>query len=153
MKDVETKVSAAIAIGVRSSGKDSTRRYRVDIYREWLTKAKVEAQYCEEMLRLEEQKAGEGADRRPGSQEAECSELAAEIRVLRLQEQVGRLRVATSALSGKAQAMEEEVSSGESGSGSGRDTPVTSFSGQEEDSRRMSDSGCLGRRWRENNER
>lgn len=54
MRDVERKVSSAISIGVRSSGKTETREHRVRFYTEKLTEAKLEVQYFLEMLRLEQ---------------------------------------------------------------------------------------------------
>lgn len=87
MKDVETKVSEAIAIGVRSSGKGETRRYRVEFYLGQLTKAKLEVRYYEEMVRLEEQKAG-----MPGLYDDECEQLEGYARVLTLRERVEGLR-------------------------------------------------------------
>ena len=59
MKNVETKLSEAIAIGTRSSGKDETRRYRMEFYRAQLVKARVETFYYEQLLQLEEQNASE----------------------------------------------------------------------------------------------
>lgn len=106
MKETETRVSQAVNLGVWSSGKDSTRRYRVEFYLGRVMKAKIEVDYYEKMLRLEEQKASLAA-RSLGPVDVECEELAAEIRVLRLQEQACRLRDAVSG-SDKEEAREED---------------------------------------------
>ena len=50
---VETKLSQCIGIGVGSSGKDETRRYREEFFLGKLAMARMEGHYYEEMLRLE----------------------------------------------------------------------------------------------------
>ena len=87
MKDVQTKLSEAVAIGVRSSGKDSTRRHRVEFYLGEVTRAKLEVQYYEEMLRVEEQKGGALA-RRYGWYDEGFEELQSRLRRMMLERQV-----------------------------------------------------------------
>ena len=53
---MEEKLSQALAVGVRPSGKDETRRHRVAFYLEKLTAAKLSVAYYEEMMRLEERR-------------------------------------------------------------------------------------------------
>jgi hypothetical protein len=91
MTDTEAKLSQAIDIGLRSSGKADTREHRVTYYTERLTKAKLEVAYYSEMLELEVQrdKALEG---RPGKHDQEIRELEAELQVLTLRERVKDLR-------------------------------------------------------------
>jgi hypothetical protein len=87
MTDTEEKLEEAIRIGVRSSGKAETRVHRVEFYLEQLARAKVQVAFYEEMVRLEEQRAGVAERYQP-----ECAALEAELRLLTLQDQVGRLR-------------------------------------------------------------
>ena len=91
MRETETRLSKATSLGVWSSGKDSTRRYRMDFYLGQLTKAKLEVCHYEAMVRLEEQKADLRV-RSFGPVDVECDALAAQIRLLRLQEQAQTLR-------------------------------------------------------------
>jgi hypothetical protein len=87
MTDTDAKLSQAIEIGLRSSGKADTREHRVTFYTEQLTKAKLEVAYYSEMLELEVQrdKALEG---RPGKHDQEIRELEAELQVLTLRARV-----------------------------------------------------------------
>jgi len=78
-------------VGVRSSGKDETRRYRVEFYLDQLTTARLQVAFYEEMLRLEERKDNIVAAR-SGLCEVECADLEAEMRVLRLREHLDGLR-------------------------------------------------------------
>jgi hypothetical protein len=63
----------------------------VEFYLDQLTTGRAQVAFYEEMLGLEERK-GNMAVRRPGWHEAECAELEAEMRVLRLREDVDALR-------------------------------------------------------------
>lgn len=56
MTAVEKELEEAIELGVRSSTKSETRRFRVTFYLERLTSAKLQVAFYEGMLRLEEQK-------------------------------------------------------------------------------------------------
>jgi hypothetical protein len=87
MIDTETKLSQAIEIGLRSSGKADTREHRVRYYTEMLTKAKLEVAYYSEMLELEVQR-GKAQEGRPGKHDQEIRELEAELQVLTLRERV-----------------------------------------------------------------
>jgi len=83
MRDVEKKLLEAIDIGVRSSGKAETREHRVRFYTEELTRAKLEVEFYEEMLRLEEEQ-----ERIPSRYDRECTSLEEELRVLQLRGRV-----------------------------------------------------------------
>lgn len=83
MKETSDSVSEVIMNGVFSSGKYSTRRYRLDFYRGRLAKAKIEAFYYEEMIRLEERLDLEGRSTTAGGS---YEELLAEVQELRLRE-------------------------------------------------------------------
>lgn len=87
MTDTEAKLSQAIEIGLRSSGKADTREHRVTYYTERLTKAKLEVAYYSEMLELEVQK-GKALEGRPGKHDKEIRELEAELQVFTLRDRV-----------------------------------------------------------------
>ena len=86
-RDVEMKLSEAISIGVRSSGKAETREHRVKFYTEKLAEAKLQVKYYEAMLRLEEEQEGI-----PSRYNREEQGLEDEYRKLKLGERVGRVR-------------------------------------------------------------
>jgi hypothetical protein len=86
MRDVEKKLSEAIEIGVRSSGKASTRQYRVRFYTERLMKAKLEVAFFEHLLELEED-----METLPGRY-GECRKLEEELRALDLKDRVEEMR-------------------------------------------------------------
>jgi hypothetical protein len=87
MRDVERKVSEAIEIGLRSSVKAETREYRVKFYTEKLTRAKIEVEYYEKLLRLEEEQAS--IPRRYNRLEEELRELELKDRVTEMRGRVG----------------------------------------------------------------
>ena len=87
MRDTVGKLGEAIGIGVRSSGKRSTRGYRVRFYTERLSQAKIEVAFYEELLRLEEEQ--ESLSRR---YDREMEVLEDELRKLELREQLMELR-------------------------------------------------------------
>jgi hypothetical protein len=82
-RDVEKKLAEAIEIGVRSSGKPETRQYRVMYYTGRLAKAKLEVEFFEGMLRLEE-----AMEDIPGRYDRESLDLEEKLRKLKLKARV-----------------------------------------------------------------
>ena len=134
MKDVETKLSEAIRIGVRSSGKHETRRYRIEFFRAQLTKAKLEACYYEQMLQLEEQNASEaarysGLDNMELLKQTIAGVTTLQEKVTGLKESVastGEKKLGEEAVSGRR--LDDEASSVWTG---GQETPVMSVKDEE----------------------
>ena len=87
MKETSERVSQVIMNGVFSSGKEETRRYRLDFYRGRLAVARIEASYYEEMIRLEE---GKDSERRSREVDGSYEELLAEVQEWRLRERNSR---------------------------------------------------------------
>jgi hypothetical protein len=82
-RDVEKKLAEAVEIGVRSSGKPETRQYRVTYYTGKLAKAKLEVEYFESMLRLED-----AMEDIPGRYDRETLDTEERLRRLKLKSRV-----------------------------------------------------------------
>ena len=134
-RETEARLSQATSLGVWSSGNDSTRRYRGGFYLGQLAKAQLEVCYYERMLGLEEQKA-QLVVHPGGPGDGDCEALAAQIRVLKLQEQVNRLR---GAVGGKGKAMEKDGEEELENKAGGAEVESGSCSGQQAT---VSELGC-----------
>jgi hypothetical protein len=90
MLDLERKLSEALEIGVRSSGKDETRCFRVAYYTGRVVKAEAEAKYFEAMLGLEDsmEELGKRFDREIPDLEEELKKLKLKDRVMCLRERL-----------------------------------------------------------------